>query len=487
MFRIVRMVRFVLLALPMLAASLAPAQETLNLRMILVAPEDRWNALLGAAEERFESEHPNIDVRIDAQILPFGDRLTQLRAAGVAGTPIDIVSLDQPEVGDFAAAGFTTDLSEWIERDLDGLSDWLPAYRSATRFEGGWHAIWAWTDARVMWYWKDLVEEAGVDPASELRTWDDYLANCAAIEEALADRQIEGCLLIGQPWIADWTFPYVWMNGGDLGVSVSSEVARSRGAREPWLPTLDSDAWVQALEFTRDQVEAGLEPYTEHQFGTEFVQRRFAVSLDGTWVLGSLQAAGADLSQVGMVAAFPTPDEQTETATMAGGWTLAIPSTSENPEMAWEFLKAMLDIETLGPVQAEFGYLPTRASFAEQLEEEFAEFWNAGGEDRWAKLQELAPNAYGRPSFPSWPQVGAAITEMIQAVQFDGQDPARAAANAQRTVLTDVLGWPARATVELADDGDCGANSTPIEAVTPAQHASDADDDGTVCSAVGLP
>jgi multiple sugar transport system substrate-binding protein len=233
----VRSTRLLLMALPLVATAMAPAQETLDLRMILVAPEDRWNVLLDAAEQRFEEAHPDVDVRVDAQILPFGDRLTQLRAAGVAGTPIDIVSLDQPEVGDFAAAGFTTDLTEWIERDLDGLSDWLPAYRAATRFDGGWHAIWAWTDARVMWYWKDLVEEAGIDPVTDLRTWDDYIENCAAIEEALSDRRIEGCLLIGQPWIADWTFTYVWMNGGDLGVPLSPEAAEAEGAREAWPAT----------------------------------------------------------------------------------------------------------------------------------------------------------------------------------------------------------------------------------------------------------
>jgi multiple sugar transport system substrate-binding protein len=467
-------------------AGIALAQETLGLRMILVAPEDRWNTLLEAAEARFESEHPDIDVRVDAQILPFGDRLTQLRAAGVAGTPLDIVSLDQPEVGDFAAAGFTRDLTEWIERDLDGLSDWLPAYRAATRFDGGWHAIWAWTDARVMWYWKDLVEQAGVNPDTDLLTWGDYLTNCAKIEESLADQQIQGCLLIGQPWIADWTFPYVWMSGGGIGVNVDPAVASENGAREAWFPTLDSQAWLDALEFTMRQVDAGIEPYTEHQFGTEFVQRRFAVSLDGTWVLGALEAAGADLTNVGMVAAFPTPDEATETATMAGGWTLAIPATSENPEMAWEFLKAMLDIETLGPVQAEFGYLPTRASFAEQLAADFEEFWNAGDEQRWTELQELAPNSFGRPSFASWPQVGAAITEMVQSVQFDGADPAEAAGNAQRTVLTDVLGWPDGATVELADDDACEGGAAFV-AVTPAEQAADANGNGEVCSVVDLP
>ncbi len=355
-----------LLAVPaivLIGTGAAVAQEAVTLRMILVAPEDRWNTLLEAAQEKFAAEHPDIELSLDVQILPFADRLTQLRAAAIAGTPLDIVSLDQPEVGDFAAAGFTSDLTERIDQDLDGLSDWLPAYREATRFEGGWHAIWAWTDARVMWYWKDLVAAAGIDPATDMATWQSYLESCQKLDEAVSDQGASGCLLIGQPWIADWTFPYVWMSQGDIGFAVNAELAEDQGAAEAWVPSLASEAWIEALQFTRDQVDAGIEPFTEHQFGTEFVNRSFAVSLDGTWVLGALKGAGADLGQVGMIGAFPVPSADTTTATMAGGWTLAIPSTSENPDVAWDFLKAMLDISTLGRLQTEFGYLPTRASF----------------------------------------------------------------------------------------------------------------------------
>lgn len=468
-----------------------PAKEKVTLSMILVAPEDRWNFLLGEAEKKFEAANPNIDVEVDAQILPFGDRLTQLRAAATAGTPLDIVSLDQPEVGEFAAAGFTTDLTDWINRDLNGLADWLPAHRAATMYQGGWHAIWAWTDARVLWYWKDLVEEAGVDPATDMRTWDGYIESCQKLDQALGDQGIEGCLLIGQPWIADWTLPYAWMNGGDIGVDVNTDLASKQGAAEAWIPTFDSDAWVKALEFTRRQVDAGIDPFTEHQFGPAFADRRFATWLGGTWVYGRVRGSGADMSNLGLVAAFPVPSPDVTTATMAGGWTLAIPSTSKNPDLAWEFLKAMLQPDTLGAMQTQFGYLPTEESFATGLENQFASYWNEGGIDRWSELQSLAPHAYGRPSFPTWPQVASAITDMVQKVMFEDADPKAAAQTAQQTVLVDVLKWPAGTRVEIHDDanGSCEHSDVDrlISAVTPWQKDTDANGNGNICSHVVLP
>lgn len=468
-----------------------PQKKSVTLTMVLVAPEDRWTFLLDAAKKKFEADHPDTTIEIDSQVLPFGDRLTQLRAAATGGTPLDIVSLDQPEVGEFATAGFTTDLTDWINRDLDGLSDWLPAHRAATMYQGRWHAIWAWTDARVLWYWKDLVDEAGVDPATDMHTWDGYIESCQKLNQALSDQNIQGCLLIGQPWIADWTLPYVWMNGGDIGLDVNTDLATQQGAAEAWIPTFDSDAWIKALEFTRRQVDAGIPPFTEHQFGPAFVARRFATWLGGTWVYGSVKGSDADMTNLGLVAAFPVPSPDVTTATMAGGWTLAIPSTSEHPDVAWEFLKAMLDKSTLGAMQTKFGYLPTEESFATGLDGQFKSYWNDGGIDRWSELQSLAPHAYGRPSFPTWPQVGSAITDMVQNVMFNNKDPKASAQDTQNTVLVDVLKWPAGTRVGLHDDAD-GSCEHPdvdrlISAVTPGQQAVDANGNGNICSHVTLP
>ncbi|HZD58031.1 MAG TPA: extracellular solute-binding protein [Anaerolineales bacterium] len=467
------------------------AQRTITLKMILVAPEDRWNFLLDAAKQKYEADHPGTTVEIDAQILPFGDRLTQLRAAATAGTPLDIVSLDQPEVGEFAAAGFTTDLTDRINQDLDGLSDWLPAYQAAPQYQGRWHAIWEWTDARVLWYWKDLVDTAGVDPATDMLTWDGYVQSCQKLNDSLSSQNVQGCLLIGQPWIADWTLPYVWMSGGDIGYDVNTDLASAQGAKESWIPAFDSQAWQDALTFTRQQVDAGIEPFTEHQFGPAFVDRRFATWLGGTWVYGSVQASGADMSNLGLVAAFPVPESGTQTATMAGGWTLAIPSTSEQPDDAWEFLKAMMAPSTLGKMQVEYGYLPTEKSLATELQGDFQDYWNQGGIERWTQLQELAPYAYGRPSFPSWPQVGSAITDMVQNVMFDNMVPADSATSAQQTVLVDVLNWPAGTTVELHDDagGNCEHADVDrlVSVVTPVQVSTDADGNGSICTHVNLP
>ncbi|MFL6422664.1 MAG: hypothetical protein ACJ71R_03625 [Nitrososphaeraceae archaeon] len=41
-------------------------------------------------------------------------------------------------------------------------------------YKGKVYGIWTWTDARGLWYWKDLLNQAGVDP-NLLKTWNGIL------------------------------------------------------------------------------------------------------------------------------------------------------------------------------------------------------------------------------------------------------------------------------------------------------------------------
>jgi hypothetical protein len=61
-----------LLAVPLIVpigTSAGVAQEAVTLRMILVAPEDRWNFLLDAAKTKFAADHPEVKISLDVQIL----------------------------------------------------------------------------------------------------------------------------------------------------------------------------------------------------------------------------------------------------------------------------------------------------------------------------------------------------------------------------------------------------------------------------------
>ena len=97
---------------------------------------------------------------------------------------------------------------------------------------------------------------------------------------------------------------------------------------------------VQSLEFIKRQVDAGIKPQVNHFWGQEFADKKFAMMLEGSWLLGTFpreQWAGLNQS-VGMIPMFPVPNEGNKSATMMGGWILSIPETSQNKELSWELL-----------------------------------------------------------------------------------------------------------------------------------------------------
>lgn len=58
------------------------------------------------------------------------------------------------------------------------------------------YGIWTVADARGIWYWKDFLQQAGVDPNS-LRTWDGYVEAAKKLNQVLRPQGIEGVHLVG--------------------------------------------------------------------------------------------------------------------------------------------------------------------------------------------------------------------------------------------------------------------------------------------------
>jgi len=107
-----------------------------------------------------------------------------------------------------------------------------------------------------MWYWKDLLQKAGIDPNS-LRTWDGYIASAKKLNEVLRPEGIEGVHLVGAGHSPDMSFyPYLWMLGGAIVESRSGHPTKG----QYWFPVYNGTEGVMALEFIKDQIDAGIKP-----------------------------------------------------------------------------------------------------------------------------------------------------------------------------------------------------------------------------------
>jgi multiple sugar transport system substrate-binding protein len=370
-----------------------------------------------------------MDIQIDYRVLPYDATRTQILTALVGRTPIDLISVDQPWLGEFAEGGFLTDLTQYANT-WGRESDWYPTNWDGGKYNNKVYGIWAWTDIRAMWYWKDLLNQAGVDPNS-LKTWKGYIADAKPLNEALNKQGIQGMHLVGADHSPDMWYPYLWMLGGEILEQKSGHPTNGTY----WFPAYNSTQGVRALEFLKQEVDAGIKPQTNHFWGQEFADKKFAVMLEGSWLLGTLPRSNFT-QNVGMLPMFPVPNATDKTATMMGGWILSIPETSTNKDLSWELLTIMLEPDVLSPMLQQEAYLPTQkpigeGPYAAQLNTTIPYY---------KEMISMIPVGHSRPNIPEYPQIAENIKQAIDEVYLGVKEPKQALDDAARNSAK-VLGW----------------------------------------------
>jgi maltose-binding protein MalE len=148
--------------------------------------------------------HPHMDIQLDYGAFEYSDERMQFLEVMANQNSIDIMSVDQIWLREFAEKGFLTDLT-------DREQNW---WRSSPRYEKHWdggvyndkiYGISAISDIRGMWYGKDLLAEADVDPNS-LKTCDGYIVLAKKLNDALKDKGIQGMHLVGASHSPDLSF-----------------------------------------------------------------------------------------------------------------------------------------------------------------------------------------------------------------------------------------------------------------------------------------
>jgi multiple sugar transport system substrate-binding protein len=408
-------------------------QVRLTVMLDYLGDEKRWNIVFQPALTELRVRHPDMDIQLDYRPFPYSKLRTEFLEAINNQTSIDIMSVDQIWLGEFAEKGFLTDLTNYVN-NWGRSSDWYETNWDAGVYNDKIYGIWAITDIRGMWYWKDLLNEADVDPQS-LKTWDGYIASAQKLNNALKDKGIQGMHLVGASFSPDMSFyPYLWMLGGDIVERRDGHP--SKGSY--WYPSFNSTEGVRALEFIQNQVNAGVKPQVEHFSGMEFADRKFAVMLEGSWLLGFFpREQWPDFAEkVGFLPMFPVPNEGIETATLMGGWLLSIPNTSKNKDLAWELLTLMVEPRIITPLDSQYGYLPTQipigeGPYSEELRKSIPYY---------DELISMIKIGRTRPSIPEYPEIADNIKQAIDEVYYGLKEP-KQALNDAATKSAKALGW----------------------------------------------
>ena len=397
---------------------------------------DMVKVLLNDSISKLKSYHPDLGINlkyIELHDLPHAATKDQMLKAVTNGTAIDIISLDQIWLGEFAEKGLLTDLTNYTEK-WGRAPQWYQSNLAGGVYKGKMYGIWYETDIRGIWYWKDLLDRANIDPEM-LKTWEGYIASAKSLNSALRPQGIEGVHLTGASHSPDLWYPYLWMLGGDIIKQKSGHPTKGTN----WFPAYNSSAGVKAMEFIKAQIDAGIKPQKKHLFGDEFANRKFAVMIEGSWMPNTWSnLTRQELENIGFIPMFPVADNNTNTSTLMGGWEISIPVTSSHKNIAWETIELMLEPEILSPWLAKQGFLPTQTtlgqdtnSYADHLKKSIP-FYD--------DMISMIPTGKGRPNLPEYQAIAEHIRQALDDVFYGIKEPKQALDDAAAKSAK-VLGW----------------------------------------------
>ena len=100
-------------------------QQQVTLTAIVAEPKERWDILFEKALEKLRQNHPDLDIQIDYRVLPYDATRTQILTSMAGQTPLDLISVDQIWLGEYAEGGFLMDITDKVN-DWGRANEWYP-------------------------------------------------------------------------------------------------------------------------------------------------------------------------------------------------------------------------------------------------------------------------------------------------------------------------------------------------------------------------
>jgi multiple sugar transport system substrate-binding protein len=292
-------------------------------------PADK--AVYDAAIERFREAYPNVTVKNDfTPITTWTEYVNKLVASVAAG--------DAPDVINIATEGFELGVDNELFAPLDGyvandpearplLESMNPTLVEGFSSDGSQYLVPNTWNSMLIYYNTRMFDEAGIERPADDWTWDDFLEIAEQLTTGSGKDKVYGFAL---PYFNFGLMPWLYSSSASTMNDDLSE------------PTMSDPATVEAVEWVRDLVVAkgvapqpkGADPYQL------FPAEKVAMTGAGHWLVGPFEEAGFTDYDV-----LPWP-RNTEQTTVWGGGGFAISRTSENPDLAWELIKALAGEET---------------------------------------------------------------------------------------------------------------------------------------------
>jgi multiple sugar transport system substrate-binding protein len=312
----------------------------------------------------------------------------KLLTAVAGGAPPALYYADRFTVPQFAQQGFFTEITDFAESAGVKEEDYYPFAWEETLYKGGIYALSFDTDTRALWYNKDIMAEAGVDPESPPTNLDEL----RAVTEALTVRDANGRItrygfnpIYDQAWLYTWGF-------GFKGEFQDPESKRITFANENNIASME---FVKSFidEIGVEEIDAMLAACAGgacNDANDFFWTGQSVMTCSGNWKVAQAKRYKPD-TNYGVVP-MPGPEGPAPYASWAGGWSWAIPMGTEDVATAFDALAFFCGPEGQLKYNKDTFHIPTNIKASEDP------FFRE--DPLHAVFMDLLPVSHTRPPIP---------------------------------------------------------------------------------------
>ena len=296
-----------------------------------------WDEFDQGIIDAFEKENPNINVE-NIQV-PDSDYSQKINTMIIGGNAPDVILSFETDLPRFAANGAIEDLDPYIEKEASfKMDDFIPAVENIAESTGGNYGLpWAYA-SEILYYNKDMFDEAKVEYPNAEWTWDDFKNAAEKLTVKEGNKTVQ--------WGADAiSFRGMWYS---MIGAAGDDIVDSDGN------LVLGDGLKKTLEFQNEltnELKVSPQPTSGDAVSDLFASGSAAMTRTGSWM--TMMYKDNDFNWD----IAPLPKEDRAYSTLHTGF-YTIASSSKHKEEAWKFINFMMS-ETGQTMTSEWGNNPS--------------------------------------------------------------------------------------------------------------------------------
>lgn len=373
-----------------------------------------WETFFAEKAVEFTAE---TGIEVEFQAIPHANMRQQFLTDAIAGAgSIDVFTIDQPWLPEFASQGYLVPLDDVVSEE--DRADFLPHTLDTVSYDGGLYGLPYMVHNTVLYYRTDLFEAAGLDGPPT--TWDEYREYARILTDR--DAGIWGTIIPGKQdgEVATRFQTFVKQTGSDI-------------AAEDGAPTIDTPEALEAfdmmtaIQFEDQSSPPGLHDITEIQ--GQFLEGKVAMVFQWPYMYGMTADPSQSkvVDQVGLALSPGNPDRVSTTFS----WGFGVNSASANIDAATQWVLWATGTDVLTELSVTQVSPVPRESATEAAAEDPA--LSAEQHAAIATFSDSVAESTTIPMTPFYPQYQDAIAVAVSSVMSQNQDAAAALRDAQAT------------------------------------------------------